>query len=264
MIISHLTDLHLRAFGVQSHGHLPASLVLLRAVERLNAMQPRPDLVLLTGDLAHAGGVLEYEALRAGLARLEIPLLAIPGNHDSRENFLAAFPDLPLIRDHGFGQFCYDADGLRIVGLDTIKPGSSGGALCEKRLAFLDAALAGADGRRVLIAMHHPPILVGMKTMDPIWLQDGREEMAAILARHGNVDAFFCGHHHRPIVGRFHGVPVICGPSLVAQADFGLDPFDPCSFSEEPASFHVHWWTKEHGLVTHTVFVEHFPGGWRW
>jgi 3',5'-cyclic-AMP phosphodiesterase len=264
MIIAHLTDLHLCAFGVQSHGYLPASLVLQRAVERLNAMLPRPDLVLLTGDLTHAGGAAEYQALKAGLARLQLPFLAIPGNHDSRENFLAAFPDLPLDRRHGFGQFIHDAEHLRIIGLDTIKLGSSGGALCEKRLAFLDEALAGKGHRAALIAMHHPPILVGMKTMDPIWLQDGREELAAILARHDGVEAILCGHHHRPIAGRFQGVPVFCGPSLVAQSDFGLDPYDPCTFSEEPASFHVHWHMPEHGLVTHTAYVEQFPGQYRW
>ncbi len=48
MIIAHLTDLHLRALGVQSHGSINASLVLERAVRRLNALQPRPDIVVLT------------------------------------------------------------------------------------------------------------------------------------------------------------------------------------------------------------------------
>jgi 3',5'-cyclic-AMP phosphodiesterase len=264
MIIAHLTDLHLRAFGVQSHGHLPASLVLQRAVERLNAMLPRPDLVVLTGDLTHAGKPAEYDALRATLARLTLPMIAIPGNHDSRDHFLAAFPDLPLDRTGGFGQFVHDHEKLRVIGLDTIKLGSSGGALCADRLAFLDKALAGANGRPALIAMHHPPILVGMSTMDPIWLQDGREELAKILRRHGNVEAILCGHHHRPIAGRFHGVPVFLGPSLVAQSDFGLDPHDPRTFSEEPAAFYIHWFSPVQGLVTHMVFVEQFPGRYSW
>jgi 3',5'-cyclic-AMP phosphodiesterase len=264
MIIAHLTDLHIRALGVQSHGFLPASLVLQRAVERLNAMLPRPDLVLLTGDLTHAGGIAEYDALTATLARLTLPMIAIPGNHDSRENFLAAFPDLPLDRTGGFGQFIHDSAELRLIGLDSIKRGSSGGALCAERLAFLARALDGSNGKPVIIAMHHPPILVGMKSMDPIWLQDGRAEMAAILRQHPKVLAILCGHHHRPIVGQFHGVPVFCGPSLVAQGDFGLDPHDPNTFSEEPASFHVHWFTPENGLVTHTAYVDQFPGQYPW
>jgi 3',5'-cyclic-AMP phosphodiesterase len=264
MIIAHLTDLHLRSFGLQSHGFLPASLVLQRAVERLNALLPRPDLVVLTGDLTHAGKPGEYAALRAGLARLTLPMIAIPGNHDSRENFLTAFPDLPLRREGGFGQFIHDATELRMIGLDSIKPGSSGGALCELRLNFLDQAMAEAKGKPVIIAMHHPPILVGMKSMDPIWLQDGREEMAAIVKKHGNAIAILCGHHHRPIVGSFHGVPVFCGPSLVAQSDFGLDPHDPRTFSEEPASFYIHWFTPGNGLVTHTVPVEQSPGQYAW
>jgi 3',5'-cyclic-AMP phosphodiesterase len=264
MIIAHLTDLHVQSWGVQSHGHLPASLVLQRAVERLNAMLPRPDIVLLTGDLTHGGRVTEYDALKATLARLEPPLLAIPGNHDSREHFIAAFGHLPLDLADGFAQFVHEADDLAIIGLDSLKAGSSGGALCEKRLAFLDRALERLAGKPALVALHHPPILVGMKTMDPIWLQDGREELAAIIARRGNVAALLCGHHHRPIVGHFAGVPVFCGPSLVAQGDFGLDPHDPQTSSEEPANFHVHWHTKANGLVTHTEYVEEFPGKYPW
>ena len=264
MIIAHITDIHVRAWGQQSHGYLPAHLVLLKTIEHLNAMRPRPDLVVITGDLTHSGREAEYETLRTLLNRLEVPLAVIPGNHDSREMFLRTMAHLPLDTTGSFVQFIHDTDQMRIIGVDSLKKGSSAGEICAQRLAWLDQALSGATGKPVIVALHHPPILVGMTSMDPIWLKEGREELAALLTRHGSVKALLCGHHHRPIMGMFAGVPVFCGQSLVAQGDFGLDPNDPNTFSEEPTSFYVHWWTPENGLVTHTDYVDEFPGKYPW
>jgi 3',5'-cyclic-AMP phosphodiesterase len=256
VIIAHLTDVHFRPFGGLSHGVLSEKVVFARTIERLNGLSPRPDLVLITGDLTHAGKPAEYEALVQQLKRLEIPLLVIPGNHDSREETMAAFPDQAFTREQGFAQFAVRYPLLTVIGLDTIKKGSSGGALCADRLAFLEAELKKARHRPVLIAMHHPPIKVGMKSMDPIWLQEGREELADLLQGHGKVEAILCGHNHRPAVGRFGTVPVFIGPSLVAQAQFRLDPYDESRFVEEPPAFHIHQWREGEGLVTHLVFVD--------
>ena len=47
----------------------------------------RPDTVL-AGDLADLGGQREYEALKALLARLDMPVYMIPSNHDHRERMV--------------------------------------------------------------------------------------------------------------------------------------------------------------------------------
>jgi 3',5'-cyclic-AMP phosphodiesterase len=264
VIIAHLTDIHFRPFGGLSHGVVSEKIVFARAIERLNSLLPRPDLVVITGDLTHAGKPAEYEALVQQLKRLDLPVLVIPGNHDSREETMAAFPHQAFRREAGFAQFAVDLGPLTLIGLDTIKKGSSGGALCADRLAFLEVELGKAKDRPVFIAMHHPPVKVGMRSMDPIWLQDGRDEFAALIATHGKVEAILCGHYHRPAVGRLHGAPVFIGPSLVAQAQFGLDPHDEARFLEEPPAFHVHFWRESDGLITHTVFVDQPRDVYRW
>ena len=64
---------------------------LARAVASLNALVPRPDVTVVTGDLVDHGEPNEYEQLRHLLAPLSMPVFVIPGNHDAREPLREAF-----------------------------------------------------------------------------------------------------------------------------------------------------------------------------
>ena len=75
-------------------------------------------------------------------------------------------------------------------------PARVGGELCADRLSWLDATLAAAPDVPTLILMHHPPFLTGIAHMDRIGLT-GRDEFAAIAARHPQIQAILCGHVHR-------------------------------------------------------------------
>ena len=57
--------------------------------------------------------------------------------------------------------------------LDTLRPGKASGELCERRLAWLAKQLA-ARNDAVCIAMHHPPLAVGIEYMDGIGLAEPR------------------------------------------------------------------------------------------
>ena len=49
------------------------------AIRHLNGMRPRPDLVILSGDVVDEGTPAEYAVAREMLAAIEQPLLVIPG-----------------------------------------------------------------------------------------------------------------------------------------------------------------------------------------
>ena len=55
-------------------------------------MEPRPDVVIATGDLVHTGAPAEYEMLHLSPGRYRVPVYLVPGNHDHRENFAAVSP----------------------------------------------------------------------------------------------------------------------------------------------------------------------------
>ena len=63
MLIAQITDCHIRLPGKPLYGALDTTPYLERAVAALNVLDPRPDLVLLTGDLWHFRENMETNGL---------------------------------------------------------------------------------------------------------------------------------------------------------------------------------------------------------
>lgn len=114
-----------------------------RAAHRLQTLQaliPPSDLVLLTGDLADIGRPEKYAHLAAILALLHTRVLAVAGNHDDRTALRGAFAEEGYLPAPGYLQCVIDDEyPLRLVGLDTMTPGETGGALCADRFAEIMA-----------------------------------------------------------------------------------------------------------------------------
>lgn len=203
MKVIHLTDPHLVPPGRRLYG-LDPNERLAAAISDIAANHADAALTLVTGDLAHHGESAAYAALREALDRLPMPWHLLIGNHDDRPAFTAAFPEVAL-DDHGFVQSVVTTSACSFVLLDTHEPGTDGGVLCERRLAWLDRVLAEAENG-VVLAMHHPPLALGLAPMDAIGLEPSTE-LAAVLARHGNVRHILFGHVHRPVHGAWNGIP---------------------------------------------------------
>ena len=103
MLIAQLSDLHLGPPGWKLGGHVDTAACLNAALDRLLALKPAPDAVVLSGDLTDGGSVEEYRHLRKLLRRLDPPYFLMAGNHDRRAALLEVFggrPCLPVV--HGF------------------------------------------------------------------------------------------------------------------------------------------------------------------
>src|SRR4051794_30620724 len=98
MIIAQISDLHARPRGATAYG-VDTNAMLRRGVEALLGLGPRPDCVLVPGDLTDCGSPAAYQVVREELAALPMPVFVIPGNHDDREAFAESlaphYPDLP-------------------------------------------------------------------------------------------------------------------------------------------------------------------------
>jgi Icc protein len=105
--------------------------------------------LLVTGELADCGLDAEYVITVGLLARLPFPVFCIPGNHDRREPFRAAFAEGGYLSSAGALDYAVDRQGLRIIGLDSAVAGESHGALSTASLAFLELRL-GRRRRRPL------------------------------------------------------------------------------------------------------------------
>src|SRR5260370_41640266 len=93
MLIAQLSDPHVRPDGVLYQDVVDSNAMFAAAVVHLNGLDPRPDLVLLSGDLVDKGEAVEYANLRKLMAGLSVPALVIPGNHADREAVRRRFRD---------------------------------------------------------------------------------------------------------------------------------------------------------------------------
>src|SRR5687767_13401643 len=160
LVVAQITDLHL---GFDAGNPNELNRARLDAVLReVCAAKPTPDVIVASGDLTEAGAIEDYRTLRELFDACPVPVLPMVGNHDLRETFREAFPDVPT--HDGFIQYAIDIGPLRLILLDTLEYGRHGGSFCDVRAAWLEARLSETE-RPCVVFLHHPPIQTGIDWM---------------------------------------------------------------------------------------------------
>jgi 3',5'-cyclic AMP phosphodiesterase CpdA len=260
-LIAQISDLHLKAGGRLTYGVVDTLGALRRAVDHINASKQRPDVVVISGDLVDFGRADEYAVLRPELERLHMPFYLVPGNHDDRENLLAAFADqawLPLSAA-GPLDWVVEEHPVRLIGLDTTVPGEHGGRLDYVQLDWLNTQLSRRPDVPMVLVLHHPPFITGIGHMDlaPFGNAAALEE---VISRHPQVERLLCGHLHRPMQRRFGGSVACVCPGTSHQIVLDLDEAAPAHFNLEPAGYVLHRWHPEQGLVSHNAVLGEYEG----
>ena len=85
MLIAQITDVYL-GFEPDTPDEFNRQR-LDRALEAIAEVQPRPELLLATGDLIDRGDLASYLRLREVFAGLPFPVAMCLGNHDVRATF---------------------------------------------------------------------------------------------------------------------------------------------------------------------------------
>ena len=232
-----------------------------RALRAVRSLPRPPDAIVISGDLADCGLASEYAVLSDMLRRLATaPVYLIPGNHDRRDVMRAALRDFPGITDQQqFIQYVVETLPLRLVMLDTIVPGAHHGELCSARLQWLEATLAARPERPTVVVMHHPPFKTGMRRMDASGLRNA-DAFCATISRHRQVQRILCGHQHRSVAGSVAHALATVAPSAAHQVELDLWSDRPEMWNLEPAAFQLHVHEQGGPIVTHTAYVEAFPG----
>jgi len=257
VLFCQISDPHIVSEGTLAYNRVDTPRLLERCVRKILALPRKPDAVIATGDLTDNATADEYGCLAELLAPLDMPLYLAVGNHDDRQALRAAFPKHTyLAGEDGFVQYVVEDFPMRLVVLDTLVPGKPGGTLCDRRLRWLDRALAESD-RPTIVAQHHPPFATGLSFMDRMGL-DNPDAEAAVIARYPYVERVICGHHHRAIQARFGGTIASVCPSTAHQLFLDLVPDADIRFAFEPSGFQLHL-RDGYQLVTHTAVVEDFP-----
>lgn len=253
MLIAQITDIHL---GFEPNN--PAEFNRKRldqTLRALSALKPRPDLLLMTGDLADTGDdSVSYRRLKSAVSNLPFPVWYCMGNHDSRDPFVKHFPHVPMA--DGFVQYAIEDYPVRIIVLDTLEVGRHGGGFCEVRANWLRDRLAEAPDRPTILVLHHPPIESGLS-----WMTENPEaewvvRLRDIVSAHPNIVAMLAGHLHRPVVTEWAGTTLAVCPSTAPQVALDLDRIDPDKpdgrpmIVADPPAFALHYWNGER-LISH-------------
>lgn len=232
-----LSDLHLPAndtslFGLNPRAQLDA------AVDSILREHADAAFCLLTGDLTDAGDESAYRALAAITARLPMPVHLLPGNHDARDALLRVFPDAGTDAG-GFIQRAIDTPHGRLLLLDTLDPGHPWGVYCAQRQSWLRAQLQDASVPAFFIAMHHPPLAVGIPSMDQYALRDAHTFYQLLEPHRARIRHLFFGHLHRPIGGSWHGMPFSVVRSPNHQIALDMQPGSEVAGCHEAPAYGV-------------------------
>jgi 3',5'-cyclic AMP phosphodiesterase CpdA len=218
-VIAHVSDTHLLAGDARQYGVIDTVHRFRSALERLARIDPPPQAIVVTGDLADKGEPDAYRHLRALVeplaARIDAQVVWCMGNHDERAAYSRELfgdeSDDPQDR-------VYDVAGLRIVSLDTSVPGWHHGELTDEQLGWLGGVLAVPAEHGTVLALHHPPIPSPLVPAAEIIELLETDRLAAVV-RGSDVRAILGGHYHFTSHSTFAGIPV----SVAAATCYAVD-----------------------------------------
>ncbi len=221
MLIAQITDTHLFAevepsvFGVTTYKSL------LAVVEKLRTLQPRPDILLLTGDLSQDESSQSYDRLTRLIAPLNIPAYWLPGNHDNLQ-VMEQVLQSPINATKSF-----HAGGWNFILLSSLIPGCVHGEISKQSLEWLELQLEQNPNFHTLVALHHPPCSINSDWMDNINLRN-YEEFLAIVDRYPQIKLVIFGHIHQEFDTqrgkvRYLGSPSTCVQFQPQSKEFAID-----------------------------------------
>ena len=250
--VAHLSDPHITTGPL---GAVPAAR-LHAALGRVLGLDPRPQMVVITGDLTDHGGPGEYAALRDVLHGYPLPVLLAAGNHDDPAALRAEFAGTPHLAGGDSTAYVADHDAARLIVLDSWIPRSPGGRLGDEQLAWLEKTLLDDPDRPTLVAVHHPPLPLAISLLDTMRLDDAAA-FAEVVRPHRQIGRILCGHGHRTITATFAGIVLTMAPSTYRQTTLTMRPDERTGYADEPTAFLLHLLGREGEWVTHVVQVSH-------
>lgn len=221
-----ISDFHLRRTCGGTLLGVDTELSFKETLAAALADHPKPDLVLLTGDLAQDASPETYQRLSDSLAPLPCPAYCLPGNHDDFA-LMAKF----LAGSSVFHESRVELGSWQIICLDSCIPDSPNGRLAVEQLGLLEHWLTKRPDQHTLIALHHPPIPTGSAWLDTMQIQNSAQFLATLKGRQ-QVKGVIFGHIHQELdveeAGlRLLGCPSTCFQFKPRQAEFTIDLVPP-------------------------------------
>jgi 3',5'-cyclic AMP phosphodiesterase CpdA len=193
-------------------------------VNTITSTSPKPDLLLITGDLTKDGEQASHDYVKTKLAELEsagIQCYVIPGNHDFGEegnhtqfnadgttsdaDVLSTSDFATFYADYGYIGSTVDTNGSLsyvaepVSGLILLAIDSHSASISDSTLKWLcaQASQARANGKQVIAMMHHPlfPHITGADMFIDTYAIGNHDTVRNKLINAG-VNVIMTGHFH--------------------------------------------------------------------
>lgn len=216
--------MHIPGPGLTPYGIDPAHR-FIKALEAMKMMLPL-DYIVMSGDLCYREESREiYSWARDRLRAFELPIFAISGNHDNPEMIQEFFPKqgkrsfFNLENGEWESAYSYISGKICMLFLDSHR-----GSMSDQQLEWLKKQVAGANAQhmKLLIFMHHPPLLAGVPHMDKNYAFSRSEDFFSIISEYNDYPVhIFCGHYHTEKTIAMQNAVISITPSTF----FEIDPF---------------------------------------
>jgi len=181
---------------------------LAQAIREILALDPLPATAIIAGDCADQIGLSgDYTVVADLLTPLRVSGVSVHmmlGNHDHRENFFNAFPEVkPKGEPDVLGKHVsmVASPHANWFLLDTLEgTNESSGTLGKAQLDWIDATLSDHADKPALVIGHHDPARRKAALVD-------FDALYKVMVSHKQVKAYFYGHTHRwehPFGDRIH------------------------------------------------------------
>ncbi|AFY40484.1 metallophosphoesterase [[Leptolyngbya] sp. PCC 7376] len=209
--IAQITDTHLLAHKEDDMRGVQTWYSLKKVLE--TAKKAEPELILLTGDLAHDGEYEAYQHLKELIEKTAIPAYWLPGNHDNYSLMQSALSSQYLRPQKLFHHknWCFI---LLNSCLETAQYGE--GTFAQTELDWLAEELEANSNNPTAIAFHHHPVDTGIDWLEQMSVLNSTD-FHQILAQHPQVKVVCFGHIHHQVDVEKHGVQFYGTPATCTQ-----------------------------------------------
>jgi len=180
----HISDTH-----VSPHGNFVKE-AFDSTVSDINKLDPKPDVVIHSGDLTDNGILTEYELAVTKLQMLEPKVLVAPGNHDEKNYGHSLFKEMIGPVDSEL-----KLRNIAIYITDSPQPDRDEGRLGRRRQTYLEEKLGQLSKETMkILVFHHHLVPVPFSGRDQDVLEDAGDILDMVL-RH-RINLVLMGHRH--------------------------------------------------------------------
>ncbi|PHM50803.1 metallophosphoesterase family protein [Xenorhabdus miraniensis] len=215
MKVIHLTDIHLtrsreqKIFDVNPYDNFDFVCEEILRIKSIIEIE----LIIVSGDISNDGEVDSYRYFLNKMESLNLPYLAILGNHDLKNNFdiaLAEEKSKYIINSNEYNNRIW-----HFISVDTVVAGEDHGLISKDTLIELERKIIANSHYNIALFMHHHAIPVGIPIVDNCMLNNGKELLK--LCEKYKVKFIGSGHAHTSRIWHHNTMTTCVAPAVVFQ-----------------------------------------------